>query len=293
MNRVGHAGRGESVWLGWFLVAVLNDFATICERRGRCRSWRNATGARRDWLTGMLELAWDGDWYRRAYFDDGTPLGSVQNEECRIDSLTQSWAVLSRRRRPGRRRRARWTPCARTSCAATRRSCCCSRRRSIACRTIPGYIKGYVPGVRENGGQYTHAALWTVMALARLGLGDEAMELFHMINPINHMRTPEGARAIPRGAVRRGRRRLRAPDALGRGGWTWYTGSAGWMYQAAVERAARTAAHGATPSASTHAFRRCGRSTRSTGRRAERGTTLPSAIQSIASVASGPRRSTA
>ena len=213
MNRVGHEGRGESVWLGWFLVTVLNDFAPLCERRGRARPGASAIGTRRGGSTGMLELAWDGDWYRRAYFDDGTPLGSVQNEECKLDSLTQSWAVLSRRGAAAPRRSGRWTPCARTWSGATRRSCCCSRRRSIAWRTIPGYIKGYLPGVRENGGQYTHAALWTVIALARLGLGDEAMELFHMLNPINHTRTPEETRALPRRALRRRRRRLRAPDA--------------------------------------------------------------------------------
>ena len=176
------------------------------------RSRPVAIGTRRDWLTGMLELAWDGDWYRRAYFDDGTPLGSVQNEECKLDSLTQSWAVLSRTAQPSRAARAM---------DAVRAHLVRRDAQIVLLLTPPfdrmahdpGYIKGYVPGVRENGGQYTHAALWTVIALARLGLGDEAMELFHMLNPINHMRTAGGHRAIPRGAVRRGRRRLRAPDA--------------------------------------------------------------------------------
>ena len=180
----------------------------------------------------MLELAWDGDWYRRAYFDDGTPLGSVQNEECKLDS---HHAVVggdlgggaAAPRRAGHERRARAPGAARRA-----GSSCCSRRPSTACRTTPGYIKGYLPGVRENGGQYTHAAIWAVIALARLGMGDEAMELFHLINPINHMRTAEDVeryRAEPyvvAGDV------YAHPMHVGRGGWTWYTGSAGWMYQA-------------------------------------------------------------
>ena len=189
MNRVGHEGRGESVWLGWFLVFVLNEFAPLCDLRNRgdlATRYRNEAR----WLTGMLELAWDGDWYRRAYFDDGTPLGSVQNEECRIDSLTQSWAVLSKAAQPRRAERA----------MEAVRTHLVRRDAKLVLLLVPpfdrmahdpGYIKGYLPGIRENGGQYTHAALWAVMALARLGRGDDAMELFHMINPINHMRTPE------------------------------------------------------------------------------------------------------
>jgi cellobiose phosphorylase len=233
MNRVGHEGRGESVWLGWFLVVVLNEFAPICGRRGRTdlsEQYRNVAG----WLVGMLELAWDGDWYRRAYFDDGTPLGSAQNDECRIDSLTQSWAVLSRAAQPGRAERAMDA----VQAHLVRRDA-----RLVLLLTPPfdrmahdpGYIKGYLPGVRENGGQYTHAALWVVIALTRLGRGDAAMELFHMINPINHTRTPDAVERY------RGEPYAVAADVyghpmhVGRGGWTWYTGSAGWMYQAAVE----------------------------------------------------------
>ena len=211
MNRVGHAGRGESVWLGWFLVTVLNDFAPLCERRERADLAQQFRDEAR-WLTGMLELAWDGDWYRRAYFDDGTPLGSVQNEECKLDSLTQSWAVISGAAQPRRAERAMH---------AVRAHLVRRDARIVLLLTPPfdrmahdpGYIKGYVPGVRENGGQYTHAAIWTVIALARLGMGDEAMELFHLINPINHMRSPEEYGTLPDGAVRRGGGCLRAPDA--------------------------------------------------------------------------------
>ena len=125
MNRVGHEGRGESVWLGWFLVVVLNEFAPLCERARRQRPARSATATRRGWLTGMLELAWDGDWYRRAYFDDGTPLGSAQNEECqhRLADAVVGGAVAGAPSRAAPS--ARWTRCARISCAATRSSCCC------------------------------------------------------------------------------------------------------------------------------------------------------------------------
>jgi cyclic beta-1,2-glucan synthetase len=244
MNRVGYQGRGESVWLGWFLVTVLNEFAPICERRGRddlARAYREEAR----WLTGMLELAWDGDWYRRAYFDDGTPLGSVQNEECKLDSLTQSWAVLSGAAQPRRAERAM---------NAVRAHLVRRDAQIVLLLTPPfdhmahdpGYIKGYVPGIRENGGQYTHAALWTVIALARLGLGDEAMELFHMLNPINHMRTAEDAERYRAEPYVVAADVYAHPMHIGRGGWTWYTGSAGWMYQAAIQALLGLRRNGAT-----------------------------------------------
>ena len=182
----------------------------------------------------MLELAWDGDWYRRAYFDDGTPLGSAQNEECRIDSVSQSWAVLSNAGEPRRVQRAMDA----VQAHLMRRDAQMALLLTPPFDQMPldpGYIKGYVPGVRENGGQYTHAAIWALIALARLGRGDTAMELFHMLNPINHTRTIEGVERY------RGEPYAIAADVyahpmhVGRGGWTWYTGSAGWMYQAALE----------------------------------------------------------
>jgi cyclic beta-1,2-glucan synthetase len=233
MNRVGHEGRGESVWLGWFLVTVLNEFAPLCLRRGG-PTWPNATANEARWLTGMLELSWDGGWYRRAYFDDGTPLGSVQNEECRLDSLTQSWAVLSQAADPRRAAQA---------IEAVRAHLVRRDARLVLLLTPPfdrtprdpGYIKGYLPGLRENGGQYTHAALWTVLALTRLGLGDEAMELFHMVNPINHARTPEGVERYRAEPYVVAADVYAHPMHVGRGGWTWYTGSAGWMYQVALD----------------------------------------------------------
>jgi cyclic beta-1,2-glucan synthetase len=232
MNRVGHEGRGESVWLGWFLVSVLSDFAPLCERRGRgdlAQRYRDEVR----WLTGMLELAWDGAWYRRAYFDDGTPLGSVQNDECKLDSLTQSWAVLAGTAQPRRAQQA---------VNAVRAHLMRRDAQIVLLLTPPfdrmthdpGYIKGYLPGVRENGGQYTHAVAWTIIALTRLGMGDEAMELFHMINPINHMRTPEGSERYRVEPYAIAADVYAHPMHVGRGGWTWYTGSAGWMYQAAI-----------------------------------------------------------
>jgi cyclic beta-1,2-glucan synthetase len=233
MNRVGHLGQGESVWLGWFLVFVLNEFAPICARRGRhdlAERYRNEAR----WLTGMLELSWDGGWYRRAYFDDGTPLGSVQNDECKLDSITQSWAVLSRVAEPRRAERAM---------DAVRAHLVRRDAQIVLLLTPPfdrmthdpGYIKGYLPGVRENGGQYTHAGVWTVLALAQLGLGDDATELFHMLNPINHMRSPEDVERYRVEPYVVAADVYAHPMHVGRGGWTWYTGSAGWMYQAAIE----------------------------------------------------------
>jgi cyclic beta-1,2-glucan synthetase len=185
-------------------------------------------------LAERLAGEWDGEWYRRAYFDDGTPLGSAQNAECRIDSISQSWAVLSGA--APRERAERALDSVRTH--LIRRAA-----RVVLLLTPPfdrselepGYIKGYVPGVRENGGQYTHAAIWAAMAMAQVGNGDEAVELFHMLNPVNHTRTDAGV----------GRYRCEpyviAADVYarepheGRGGWTWYTGSAAWMYRLGLE----------------------------------------------------------
>jgi cellobiose phosphorylase len=244
MNRVGHEGRGESVWLGWFLIVVLRQWTAICEQRqdnNRAQHYR--IEAQR--LAGMLELAWDGNWYRRAYFDDGSPLGSAQNEECRIDSLTQSWAVFSQTADSKRTEKAM---------DAVRAQLVRRDAQVVLLLTPPfdrmahdpGYIKGYLPGVRENGGQYTHAALWTVMALAHLGRGDEAMELFHMVNPINHMRSPEGLEQYRAEPYAVAADVYAHPMHLGRGGWTWYTGSAGWMYQAAIEALLGLRRHGST-----------------------------------------------
>jgi cyclic beta-1,2-glucan synthetase len=233
MNRVGHEGRGESVWLGWFLVHVLNEFAEVCDRRDR-RDLAHRYRSDARWLTGIVELAWDGGWYRRAYFDDGTPLGSALNDECRIDSLTQSWSVLTGAAQPVRARQS--IEAVRTR--LLRRDAQIVLLLSPAFERSmhdPGYIMGYLPGIRENGGQYTHAAAWVALALARLRLGDEAMELFHMLNPVNHTRTADGVNRYRGEPYAVAGDVYSHPQHVGRAGWTWYTGSAGWMYQLAIE----------------------------------------------------------
>ncbi|HEY6005643.1 MAG TPA: carbohydrate-binding protein, partial [Anaeromyxobacter sp.] len=244
MNRVGREGRGESVWLGFFLHATLSDFAPLCAARGesgraaRCR----ADAAR---LASALERSWDGEWYRRGYYDDDAPLGSATSGECAIDSIAQSWAVLSGAAPARLAERA--MDSVRTHLV----------RRGAGVVLLlappfdrsaqsPGYIKGYPPGVRENGGQYTHAAAWIVMALAKLGSGDEAVELFHMLNPVNHTRTgPDAARYRGEPYVVAGDVSAHA-DHAGQAGWTWYTGSAGWMYRAGLESILGLRLHGET-----------------------------------------------
>ena len=232
MNRVGHAGRGESTWLGFFTHGVLLDFADLCDaRHDSARAQRYRADARH--LAAQLERTWDGEWYRRGYYDDGTPLGSAQNDECRIDSIAQSWSVLSG---------AVPLRFAERAMDAVRTALISRGPRLLLLlqppfdrsAQNPGYIKGYPPGVRENGGQYTHAAAWVVMALARLGCGDEVAELFHMLNPINHTRTDVDVRRYKlEPYVVAGDVYARAPHT-GRGGWSWYTGSAAWLYRAGV-----------------------------------------------------------
>jgi cyclic beta-1,2-glucan synthetase len=233
-NRVGREGRGESVWLGWFLDANLRRFADIAEGHEQpslATAWREAA----ERLRGSLEAeAWDGDWYRRAFFDDGTPLGSSSNPECRIDSIAQSWSVIHGGAPDERARRA----------MASVEEYLVQQGDGLVLlftppfdnwAVDPGYIKGYLPGVRENGGQYTHAAIWSVIAFAALGDGDRAGELFGLLNPINHTSTRAGIhryRVEP--YVAAADVYSEAPH-VGRGGWTWYTGSSGWMYRAGVE----------------------------------------------------------
>ncbi len=234
MNRVGNQGRGESVWLGWFLHTTLWEFARLADTRGegaRADTWRAHVHALK---TSLEAHAWDGDWYRRAYFDDGTPLGSVVNAECRIDSIAQSWGVISGAAEPARAARAM---------AAVEEYLVRRDQELILLFTPPfdraaldpGYIKGYPPGIRENGGQYTHAAIWSVMAFAALGDGDKANELFSILNPINRASTRAGVHRYKVEPY------VAAADVyaeyphVGRGGWTWYTGSAGWMYRAGLE----------------------------------------------------------
>jgi cyclic beta-1,2-glucan synthetase len=234
MNRVGEGGQGESVWLGWLLHAALDAFAGFAEARGeaaRAATWR---GHMRALSVAFDAQAWDGDWYRRGWFDNGAPLGSATNEECRIDSIAQSWAVISGAGQPGRAAQAM---------AAVERELILSQEGLALLFTPPfdrspldpGYIKGYPPGLRENGGQYTHAALWSVMAFAKLGEGDKAAALFWILNPINHARTRNDMYRYKVEPYVVAADVYAAPGHVGRGGWTWYTGSAAWMQRAGVE----------------------------------------------------------
>ena len=234
MNRVGAGGQGESVWLGWLLHAALEGFATLAEARGdmaHALAWRAHVAA----LGLALEdKAWDGHWYKRGWYDDGTPLGSTLNSECRVDSIAQSWAVLSGAGSPERRVQAM---------ASVERELIRPNEGLALLFTPPfdtgahdpGYIKGYPPGLRENGGQYTHAALWSVMALAKLGEGDKAAALFWMLNPINHARTRTDVHRYKVEPYVVAADVYAAPGHVGRGGWTWYTGSAAWMQRAGIE----------------------------------------------------------
>ncbi|WP_342120568.1 GH36-type glycosyl hydrolase domain-containing protein, partial [Pseudoduganella sp. OTU4001] len=234
MDKVGEHGKGESVWLAWFLIEVLQRFAEVAERRDdeafatECRSEAKKLAA------NIEANAWDGEWYRRAYFDDGTPLGSAQNEECQIDSISQSWGVLTGAADQARVEGAMEQVEARLV------------RRDFGLIQLldppfdkadlnPGYIRGYVPGVRENGGQYTHAAIWTVMAFARLGDIERAWDLMRMINPVRHGSDPDACARYKVEPYVVTADVYAVEPHVGRGGWSWYTGSSGWMYRLMLE----------------------------------------------------------
>jgi cellobiose phosphorylase len=234
MDQVGIQGKGESVWLGFFLYEVLMRFMEVARVRGdvpfaeRCRS---EAAKLRDNLEAH---GWDGEWYRRAYFDDGSPLGSTENTECRIDSISQSWSVLSGAGDAEHARAAMES----VDAHLVRREHGLIQLLDPPFDTSdlnPGYIKGYVPGVRENGGQYTHAAIWAVMAFARLGDSRRAWELFTMINPVSHARSREETGIYKVEPYVVAADVYAVPPHTGRGGWTWYTGSAAWMARLILE----------------------------------------------------------
>jgi cyclic beta-1,2-glucan synthetase len=234
MNRVGAEGKGESVWLAWFMIEVLDRFAQLSDRYDRETEAEQYRERGRQLLTAIEQHAWDGDWYVRAYHDNGTPLGSKDSQEAIIDSLPQSWAAIVGGGDPMRARQA--------MDAAWRELV--QEKEGLALLFSPpfdgmgpdpGYIAGYPKGVRENGGQYTHAAIWQAMAWARLGEGERALDLLRLLNPIEHAQSPEESKryAVEPYVVAADVYNLEG--AVGRGGWTWYTGSAAWMYRVILE----------------------------------------------------------
>jgi len=234
MNRVGEHGRGESVWLGWFLHATLSAFAPLARDRGELKlasDWVSLAGRLR---AALEQHGWDGEWYRRGFFDDGTPLGSAQNDECRIDAIAQSWSVISGAANPARAAKAmesleanllkRDPPLALLFTPPFEKSL-----------QEPGYVKAYPRGIRENGGQYTHAGVWTVIALALQGKAARAMEVFAMLNPIRRSTTRADVQRYKVEPYAVAADVYGEPPHEGRGGWTWYTGAAGWLYRAGLE----------------------------------------------------------
>ncbi len=234
MNRVGDEGQGESIWNSWFLIAALHDFAGLAEARGDSDRVATCQARAEAFRLALEKDGWDGEWYRRAYFDDGTPLGSATNDECRIDSIAQSWAAISRVADPDRVDRAM---------RAVDEQLVREEDGLILLFTPPfdkgvlqpGYIKGYVPGVRENGGQYTHAATWLVLAAALQGRGGRAFELFDLLNPIKHATDPASVARYKVEPYVVAADIYGLPPHTGRGGWTWYTGSASWLFRVGLE----------------------------------------------------------
>jgi cyclic beta-1,2-glucan synthetase len=245
MNRVGEKGRGESVWLAWFLLAAIAAFAPHAEARnesGRATRWRECAAT----VRAALETAgWDGKWYRRGYYDDGTPLGSNDSSECKIDAIAQSWSVISGAADPNR-----------TALAMNAVETHLIRHDDKIALLFtppfdrstrdPGYIKGYPPGIRENGGQYTHGTIWSIFAFAALGQGDRAGELFAILNPVYHSTTPNAVARYKVEPYAACADVYSVAPHVGRGGWTWYTGSAGWLYRAGLEAILGFRVHGNT-----------------------------------------------
>ncbi|MFZ6030116.1 MAG: GH36-type glycosyl hydrolase domain-containing protein [Chloroflexota bacterium] len=234
MNRVGIEGRGESVWLGWFLYAVLQAFIPLCEAMEEAEQAVQFRQQAERLKAALQESAWDGAWYRRAYFDDGHPLGSTQNDECQIDSIAQSWAVLSGGGEAARDRQAMQSVAEKLLRIDDRLLLLFTPPFDQTGRD-PGYIKGYLPGIRENGGQYTHAAIWAAWAFAGLGHGDRAGQIYGLLNPIYHSDSPEKAGRYTVEPYVIAADVYSAPAHIGHGGWTWYTGSGGWMYRLGLE----------------------------------------------------------
>ena len=232
-NRVGLGGKGESVWLSFFMIKVLREFAPVCREQGDTDTAKMYENCADKIAQNIEQNAWDGEWYKRAFYDDGRPIGSKENAECYIDSVSQSWAVIS-----GAADKKRAEAAVKSALEHL-----FDRKNGIVklltppfdkSAENPGYIKSYIPGVRENGGQYTHAAVWLAIACAELGMNNDAAEIFAAINPINRTKTAEGAQKYKTEPYALAADIYSAPPNEGRGGWSWYTGAASWMYVLAV-----------------------------------------------------------
>ncbi len=230
LNRVGEEGKGESVWLAWFLCDILERFARIADHRGDSEIAEYYQSRSKEYAAAVEQSAWDGAWYRRAYYDDGLPLGSNQEPECQIDGIAQSWAVLSGAGDPIRSQKAMQSVIDRLVLPQDRLVLLFTPPFDKS-EHDPGYIKGYLPGTRENGGQYTHAAIWTAWAFAQLGDGMQAGELYNLLNPVFHSDSEEKASEYRVEPYVISADIYSKPPYLHRGGWTWYTGSAAWMYR--------------------------------------------------------------
>lgn len=234
MNRVGQAGKGESIWLGFFIDYILQRMFPVIEARGDTEQLKRYRHYRQQLRQALDDAGWDGGWYRRAYFDDGAPLGTASAEECRIDALVQAWSVLSGAASAEHRQLA---------IAAVDENLVDEQAGIIRLLTPPcdrmkndpGYIKGYLPGVRENGGQYTHGVLWYIRAVAEMGHGSRAAELLEMISPVSHGSTAVDVEIYKAEPYVIAADVYGEPPHVGRAGWSWYTGSAGWMWRVAVE----------------------------------------------------------
>ena len=233
-SRVGSQGKGESVWLGFFVDYILQRVLPICSERGDDARVARYSAYRQRLAEALNSAGWDGEWYRRAYYDNGQPIGSSTSDECQIDALAQAWAVISGVAPPDR---------AETAMNAVEDRLVCQDAGMIRLlappfdktANDPGYIKGYLPGIRENGGQYTHGVLWVVRAMAEMGRGTRAVELLRMLTPVWHTSTPERVNVYQTEPYAVAADIYGEPPHVGRGGWTWYTGSAGWMFRIAVE----------------------------------------------------------
>ncbi|HSP83237.1 MAG TPA: hypothetical protein VLN72_05860, partial [Gillisia sp.] len=243
MNRVGEEGKGESVWLGFFMYYILVRFEKVCRMMNDISRADKYQIVAADLKQKLNKAGWDGKWYLRAFYDDGTPLGSSKNDECQIDAISQAWAIISDVASENRSKQV---------LMAVEENLISEDDKLIRLLTPPfnktdkdpGYIKGYIPGVRENGGQYTHAALWTVKAFAESGMGEKAVHYLNMINPVNHALNRESANKYKIEPFVVAADVYGEAPLTGQGGWSWYTGSAGWMYRVALESILGLQLHG-------------------------------------------------